>query len=68
MGPYNEDVQYRRAASLGAVLLDTGIDPDFRTIYEQKLRALARSESVYYERVKAVYPKGINRHLRAIIE
>ena len=68
MGPYNEDVQYKRAASLGAVLLDTGIDPDFRRIYEQKLRTLARSESVYYERVKAVYPMGINRHLRAIIK
>ena len=68
MGPYNEDVQYRRAASLGAVLLNTGIDPDFRTIYEQKLRALARSESVYMDRVKAVYPTGINQHLRAIIE
>ena len=68
MGPYNEDVQYRRAASLGAVLLNTGIDPDFRRIYEQKLRTLARSESVYYERVKAVYPKGINQQLRLIIK
>jgi len=68
MGPYNEDVQYRRAASLGAVLLDTAIDPDFRRIYEQKLRTLARSESVYYDRVIAVYPNGINTHLRAIIE
>lgn len=68
MGPYNEDVQYRRAASLGAVLLNTGIDPDFRRIYEQKLRTLARSESVYLDRVKAVYPKGINQQLRSIIE
>jgi len=68
MGPYSEDRQYRRAASLGAVLLDTGIDPDFRRIYEQKLLALARSESVYLERVKQVYPTGTNVHLRAIIE
>lgn len=68
MGPYSEDLQCKRAASLGAVLLDTGIDPDFRSIYEQKLRTLARSESVYYERVKAVYPKGINQHLKAVIE
>ena len=68
MGPYNEDVQYRRAASLGAVLLNTGIDPDFRRIYEQKLKTLARSESVYLERVKQVYPMGINQQLRSIIE
>jgi len=68
MGPYNEDVQYRRAASLGGVLLNTTIDPDFRRIYEHKLRTLARSETVYYERVKAVYPNGINTHLRAVIE
>ena len=68
MGPFNEDIQYRRAASLGRVLLNDTIDPEFRTIYEQKLRALARSETVYYERVKAVYPNGINIHLRAIIE
>ena len=68
MGPYSEERQYKRAASLGSVLLETTIDPDFRTIYEQKLRALARSESVYNERVIAVYPNGINTHLRAVIE
>lgn len=68
MGPYSEDAQYRRAASLGAALLNNTIDPDFRRIYEQKLLALARSESVYYERVKQVYPMGINTHLRAVIE
>ena len=68
MGPYSEDLQYRRAASLGSVLLMDTIDPDFRTIYEQKLRALARSESDYMERVKQVYPDGINVHLRAVIE
>lgn len=68
MGPYSEDVQYRRAASLGAVLLVDTIDPDFRRIYEQKLLALARSESVYNERVMQVYPRGINIHLRAVIE
>ena len=68
MGPYNEDIQYRRAASLGAVLLEPTVDPDFRRIYEHKLRTLARSESDYNERVKAVYPDGINTHLRAVIE
>ena len=68
MGPYSEERQYKRAASLGAVLLDTGIDPDFRRIYEHKLRTLARSESDYNERVIAVYPNGINTHLRAVIE
>jgi len=50
------------------VLLDTAIDPDFRRIYEHKLRTLARSESDYNERVIAVYPNGINTHLRAVIE
>ena len=55
MGPYSEDVQYRRAASLGAVLLETDIDPDFRKIYELKLRNLARTEDQYLERVKQVY-------------
>jgi hypothetical protein len=68
MGPYNEDVQYRRAASLGGVLLNTTIDPDFRRIYEQKLRTLARSEEDYMDRVRAVYPNGINQQLRAVIE
>ena len=68
MGPYNEDIQYRRAASLGAVLLEPTVDPDFRRIYEHKLRTLARSETVYYERVRSVYPNGINTHLRAVIE
>jgi hypothetical protein len=68
MGPYNEDQQYRRAASLGRVLLNDTIDPDFRRIYEHKLRTLARSESDYNDRVRAVYPNGINSHLRAVIE
>ena len=68
MGPYNEDQQYRRAASLGRVLLNDTIDPDFRRIYELKLRTLARSESDYNGRVRAVYPNGINQQLRAVIE
>tara|TARA_B100001057_G_scaffold292334_1_gene292413 strand:+ start:271 stop:474 length:204 start_codon:yes stop_codon:yes gene_type:complete len=55
MGPYSEDVQYRRAANLGAVLLEDNIDPDFRKIYELKLRNLARTEDQYLERVKQVY-------------
>jgi hypothetical protein len=68
MGPYSEDQQYRRAASLGRVLLNDTIDPDFRRIYEHKIRTLARSESDYNDRVRAVYPNGINTHLRAVIE
>ena len=68
MGPYSEDQQYRRAASLGRVLLNDTIDPDFRRIYELKLRTLSRSESDYNERVRAVYPDGINIHLKAVIE
>ena len=68
MGPYNEQTQYRRACSLASVLMNDSIDPDFRSIYEQKLRALARSESDYMDRVKQVYPRGINIHLRAVIE
>jgi len=55
MGPYNEDRQYRRAAALGAVLLEEDIDPDFRRIYELKLRSLARNENDYLERVARVY-------------
>lgn len=55
MGPYNEDVQYRRAANLGAVLLEPDIDEDFRKIYELKLRNLARNETDYLERVKQTY-------------
>jgi hypothetical protein len=68
MGPYSEERQYKRAASLGSVLLEPTVDPDFRRIYEHKLRTLARSESDYNERVIAVYPNGINTHLRAVIE
>ncbi len=55
MGPYSEDIQYRRAANLGSLILDADIDPDFRKIYEQKLRNLARTEDQYLERVKQVY-------------
>jgi len=55
MGPYCEDRQYRRAANLGAVLLEPDIDPDFRKIYELKLRNLARTEEQYIERIKQTY-------------
>lgn len=55
MGPYSEERQYKRAANLGAVLLEPGIDPDFRKIYELKLRSLARTEEQYIERVKQTY-------------
>lgn len=68
MGPYNEQTQYRRACSLASVLMNDSIDPDFRSIYEQKLRALASSKVDYMDRVKQVYPNGINVHLKAVIE
>tara|TARA_B100000886_G_scaffold214622_1_gene148802 strand:- start:179 stop:382 length:204 start_codon:yes stop_codon:yes gene_type:complete len=55
MGPYSEDRQYRRAAALGSAILAPNIDPDFRKIYELKLRSLARSEEQYIERVKQTY-------------
>ena len=55
MGPYSEDRQYRRAAALGTAILEPGIDPEFRRIYELKLRGLARSETDYIERVISVY-------------
>ena len=62
MGPYNEDRQYRRACALGTAILEEGIDPQFRRIYEEKLRQLSRNEQDYNERVVAVYkdlPLGI---------
>jgi len=68
MGPYNERTQYRRASNLASVLMNDTIDSDFRSIYEQKLRALARSEEDYMDRVKSVYPNGINQQLIAAIE
>ena len=68
MGPYSEQIQYRRASNLASVLMNDSIDSDFRSIYEQKLRALARSESDYMDRVKQVYPNGINQQLIAVIE
>ena len=68
MGPYSEDVQYKRSCSLARVILDSTIDPEFRRIYQSKLNTLARSESDYMARVKGVYPKGIGVHLRAIVE
>jgi len=55
MGPYDEDRQYRRAAALGGAILEPNIDPDFRKIYELKLRNLARTEDQYLERVKQTY-------------
>ena len=68
MGPYSEQIQYKRASNLASVLMNDSIDSDFRSIYEQKLRALARSEADYMDRVKSVYPNGINVHLKAVIE
>ena len=68
MGPYSEQIQYRRASNLASVLMNDSIDSDFRSIYEQKLRALASSEADYMDRVKSVYPNGINVHLKAVIE
>ena len=68
MGPYSEQIQYKRASNLASVLMNDSIDSDFRSIYEQKLRALARSEEDYMDRVKSVYPNGINVHLKAVIE
>ncbi len=55
MGPYSEDRQYQRACALGTAILTDGIDPEFRRIYELKLRKLARNEQDYNERVVDVY-------------
>lgn len=68
MGPFDEEIQYRRSTALARVILDKRIDPEFRAIYESKLNTLARSETDYNARVKGVYPQGSNTALKRILE
>lgn len=56
MGPYSEEKQYQRAASIKR-LLDTNpqLDELTRAMWEQKARNLAMTEERYNARVKEIF-------------
>lgn len=56
MGPYSEERQFQRAASI-CRLLDQPLPDETRAMWEMHLRNLARNETQYNYRVKEVYSK-----------
>ena len=61
MGPYSEDVQFKRAESIKRLLeQNPQIDPLYRGMWENKLRALAKNETEYNWRVRSLY-EGMKR-------
>ncbi|MAZ97356.1 MAG: hypothetical protein CMP53_07535 [Flavobacteriales bacterium] len=56
MGPYSEEKQYQRAASIKR-LLDTNpqLDELTRAMWQQKAQNLAMTEERYNARVKAIF-------------
>ena len=62
MGPYSEAKQLQRAEAIG-FLLDNNpqLDPVYRAMWENKLRALSQNEEEYNRRVVGIYKdKNIN--------
>ncbi len=63
MGPYSEAKQLQRAEAIGR-LLETNpqLDPVYRAMWENKLRALSQNEEEYNRRVVGIY-KDRNREV-----
>ena len=63
MGPYSEAKQLQRAEAIG-FLLDNNpqLDPVYRAMWENKLRALSQNEEEYNRRVVGIY-KDKNREV-----
>ena len=55
MGPFDEDVQARRARAIQSVLSNPKLSKQARAIWTTHLRNLAVTESEYNKRVKEVY-------------
>ena len=56
MGPYSEDIQYKRASAIQR-LLDNNpdLDPLYRAMWNKHLINLAKNETTYNYRVKNIY-------------
>ena len=56
MGPYSEEVQYKRASAIQR-LLDNNpdLDPLYRAMWNKHLINLAKNETTYNYRVKNIY-------------
>ena len=63
MGPYSEAKQLQRAEAIGRLLeINPQLDPVYRAMWENKLRALSQNEEEYNRRVVGIY-KGKNREV-----
>lgn len=61
MGPYSEDTQFKRAEAIKRLLeQNPQLDPLYRGMWENKLRALAKNETEYNWRVRNLY-EGMKR-------
>lgn len=57
MGPYSEDMQFKRADSIVRLLSHKGLPLQARRIWENHLQNLSRNESTYNFRVREIYSK-----------
>lgn len=62
MGPYSDELQYRRAAAIQRLLDDPTLSEDARRIWEGHLRGLSRSEEQYNARVRQIWTDMRNRY------
>ena len=63
MGPYSEAKQLQRAEAIGHLLeINPQLDPVYRAMWENKLRALSQNEEEYNRRVVGIY-KDRNREV-----
>ena len=65
MGPYCEAKQLQRAEAIGRLLdINPQLDPIYRAMWENKLRALSQNEEEYNRRVVGIY----KNHRREVVE
>jgi len=63
MGPFSEELQYKRASSIKRLLeQNPGLDPVYKAIWKNHLLNLAHNETTYNFRVKYIYSKMQSRH------
>lgn len=55
MGPYSEEKQYKRAASIQRLVDNKSLSEDVRQLWRQKLIGLALTEDEYNRRVLEIY-------------
>lgn len=56
MGPYSEDLQFKRAKAIANLLEDNPkLDPLYKAMWKKHLINLAKNETTYNYRVKNIY-------------